>query len=96
VTPVGSAVTKCPLPTKQKVHWLEIELVGDDGQPIPWEEYKVILPDGAPAGGYLDENGFARLENIENPGTCRISFPKLDKDAWDEVPVSGEARTVPE
>jgi hypothetical protein len=89
VTPVGTAVTECPLKKKKRVHWLEIELVGEDDLPIPWEEYKVILPDGAPASGYLDEKGFARLENVESAGTCRISFPKLDKDAWDEVSASG-------
>ncbi|MBL8175827.1 MAG: hypothetical protein JNK48_14220 [Bryobacterales bacterium] len=84
MTPVGAAVTPCPL-EKKPVHWIEIELVGEDSQPVPWEEYQVVLPDGTEAGGYLDENGFVRIDGIETAGMCRIWFPRLDRDAWEEA-----------
>ncbi|HEY3744193.1 MAG TPA: hypothetical protein VGL53_30315 [Bryobacteraceae bacterium] len=86
--PVGTAVVPCPLQKKDKpVYWLQIELVGEDDKPIPWEEYKVILPDGTETDGYLDQDGFAGFEGIPQSGSCKISFPNLDKDAWEEVAV---------
>lgn len=79
----GSAVEPCPLAKKaDKPHWVEIELLGQDGSPVPLEEYRVNLPNGDVARGYLDENGRARIENIESAGTCKIQFPALDKEAW--------------
>ena len=86
--PVGATVISCPVesPARQ-VWWVEIELVGEDDQPIPWEEYKVVLPDGTVATGYLDQDGFARFEQIPRSGECEISFPNLDKDAWRKMAV---------
>lgn len=81
---VGSVVQSCPAkndPAK-KLHWIEIQLVGEDDQGIPWEEYLVELPDGTRQPGYLDGNGFARLSGFATGGTCKVSFPKLDRDAW--------------
>ena len=83
--PVGSVVSPCghPPPARPAVHWIEIRLVGEDGSPVPGEEYAVVLPDGTRARGYLDDQGFARVENITTPGTCRVFFPGLDAEAWD-------------
>jgi hypothetical protein len=73
-----------------KKSWIEIELVDEKGRPIPGEPYVVTLVDGTTTkSGSLDEKGFARIENIE-PGTCKVSFPNLDKDAW--TPASGGAK----
>jgi hypothetical protein len=41
----------------------------------------VALPDGSTRAGVTGEDGVARLEGIP-PGTCRVSFPDLDRDAW--------------
>ena len=68
----------------EELSWIEIELVGEDDEPIPGEKYKVTLPDGKVAEGTLDQNGFKRLERIP-PGNCQITFPKLDKDAWEKI-----------
>jgi len=67
---------------RQKTSWIEIKLVGEDGKPIPGEAYRVTLPDGKVADGTLDENGFARVSGFD-PGSCKISFPNLDQDAWE-------------
>jgi type VI secretion system secreted protein VgrG len=67
-----------------KKSWIEIELVDEDGNPVPGETYLVTTPDGAVAQGTLDENGFARVEGMD-PGTCKITFPALDKDAWEKA-----------
>lgn len=68
----------------KKLVWIEIELVGEDDKGIPGEAYKLTTPDGLVAEGTLDQNGFARIEGLE-PGTCKICFPKLDKDAWEKI-----------
>jgi hypothetical protein len=69
---------------EEKTAWIEIELVDEEDEPVPGEKYEIKLPDGSVAKGTLDGNGFARIEGIE-PGTCEITFPKLDKDAWEKI-----------
>ncbi|MEY2429493.1 MAG: hypothetical protein QOJ40_2378 [Verrucomicrobiota bacterium] len=70
---------------EKKKSWIEIEMVDEDKQPIPGVNYKITLPDGETvAEGTLDEKGFARVEGFE-PGTCKVSFPGLDQDAWEKA-----------
>ncbi|MBS3919724.1 MAG: type VI secretion system tip protein VgrG [Deltaproteobacteria bacterium] len=70
---------------EEKKSWIEIELVDEDDNPVSGEKYKVTLPDGKTvAEGTLDENGFARVDGID-PGNCKITFPSLDKDAWEKA-----------
>ena len=67
---------------KDKKHYIEIELHDDDGNPVPGEPYKITLPDGSVvASGTTDAKGYAKVNNID-PGTCKVTFPNLDKDAW--------------
>ena len=61
--------------------WIEVQLIGEDDKPIPYEKYVIALPGGATRTGTLDENGRARVEGIP-AGTCKVSFPDLDQDAW--------------
>jgi type VI secretion system secreted protein VgrG len=70
---------------KNKPSWIEIELVDEEKNPVPGEAYRITLPDGETvAEGTLDDKGLARVEGID-PGTCKITFPDLDKDAWEEL-----------
>ena len=74
-------------PTEEEIEeksWIEIELVDEEDNPVPGEKYKVTLPDGSVAQGTLDENGFVHIGGID-PGTCQITFPDLDKDAWEKA-----------
>jgi hypothetical protein len=82
---IGAICQPCtpPPPPLKTDHWLEIELIGEDNGPIGWEEYQVTLPDGANVRGYVDGHGLARVENIAQPGDCSITFPRLDRRAWD-------------
>jgi hypothetical protein len=84
----GSAVEPCPL-QRPKTEWLEIECIGEDGLPVPWIEYRVVLPDGKEVKGYLDGEGYARLEQIAKPGQCKITFPELDEEAWSFIESTG-------
>ena len=66
----------------KKKSWIEIDLVDKKGKPVAGEPYRVTLADGETvAEGTLDEKGHARVEGIE-PGTCKVTFPKLEKQAW--------------
>ena len=87
---VGQAAEKehsvfTPSPRLQPTHWIEIRLIGEDGNPIPEEEYRIHLPSGEPAEGRLDKNGWARVDGIPTGGTCKVTFPNLDKDAWNRA-----------
>lgn len=68
---------------KTKKSWIEIVLEDNQGKPVPGEAYRITLPDGSTlAEGTLDEKGFARVDGID-PGSCQVTFPNLDKDAWE-------------
>jgi hypothetical protein len=67
---------------KVKKAWIEIILVDAEGKPMPGVRYRITPPGGAPVEGRLNERGQAGLYQIE-PGNCKITFPDLDKEAWD-------------
>ena len=79
----GEAVAACP-PAPKKKTWIAIELVGEDNKPIPGVAYRIVLTDGTKQEGTLDEHGSARVDGID-PGTCVVTFPDLDKDAWQGI-----------
>jgi type VI secretion system secreted protein VgrG len=64
----------------EKKSWIEIELLDEEGEPVPGERYRITLPDGSTVEGTLDQNGFARVDGID-PGNCEVSFPDLDQDS---------------
>jgi hypothetical protein len=70
--------------TEEKLSWIEIELIDEADEPVAGERYEVTLPDGSVAKGSLDSKGFARIDGID-PGECQISWPDLDKDAWQKA-----------
>ena len=70
---------------EKKKSWIEIELVDEEKNPVPGERFKITLPDGETvAEGTLNEKGFARVDGID-PGTCKITFPELDQEAWEKA-----------
>jgi type VI secretion system secreted protein VgrG len=87
-TPAGSPTQSCgsaPTPdttvSPDKTHWIAIELVDELGKHVPYEDYRITLPDGTPIEGTLDKKGLARINGID-PGTCKITFPNRDKGTW--------------
>jgi len=54
--------------------WVEISVMGPDGNPAVDEEYVVHLPDGSERSGQLDSDGYAREEDIP-PGNYIVTFP---------------------
>jgi hypothetical protein len=57
--------------------YLEIELADEYGNRSAGEKYKILLPDGSEQEGTLDDNGYARVENVP-PGRVRIEFPEIE------------------
>ena len=87
-TPAGSPCQSCgSAPTadtpvsREKTHWIAIELVDHLGKRVPYEDYRITLPDGTPIEGTLDKKGRAKITGIDS-GTCKVSFPALDKEIW--------------
>lgn len=73
---------QAPEKQKEKNAWIEIILVDMEGKPVPGVKYRITPPGGEPVEGNLNEHGQAGLYMIE-PGNCKITFPDLDKDAWE-------------
>ena len=65
---------------KDKTHWIEVLLVDDQGQPVPGESVSIECPDGSVSSRCTDDQGLARVDYLD-PGSCKITFTKLDKDA---------------
>ncbi len=80
----GEQKSKPAKKNDEEQSWIEIELVDEDDEPVPGEKYKVTLPDDTVDEGTLDEKGFVRIEGIPS-GNCKITFPDLDKDAWEKA-----------
>jgi len=62
-------------------HWIDIELVGEDGVGISGARYSIVTSAGVTLTGTTDEHGSARVDGI-SPGTCRVSFPDYDESAF--------------
>ncbi len=67
-----------------KTSWIKLKLIDEAGKPVPGEAYKVKTSDGRTASGTLDEKGEAEVKGIE-PGNCEVTFPNLDKNAWEDA-----------
>ena len=67
------------------MNWILIELIGEDGKSIPGEHFRIELPDKSIREDKLDEHGRFFCYDFEKDGTCKVSFPDIDKDAWEEV-----------
>ena len=66
----------------EELTWIEIELIDEDDNPVPGERYQIEVADGRVIRGTLDNKGYARVEGLK-PGDCKVTFLKLDQDAWE-------------
>lgn len=61
-------------------HWVELELLDMEGEPVPHERYWIKLPDGTVRQGNLDARGLAYFDDLDL-GECEIRWPGRDEDA---------------
>jgi len=62
-------------------HFIEFQLVDENGDPVPGEPFKVRLPDQSIFTGTLDNEGKVRFDNII-AGQATITFTGMDKKEW--------------
>jgi hypothetical protein len=82
VQPCGAAPAAPTTVSAAKRHFVAIEMVDEEGKAAAGEDYRLTLPDGTVHEGTLDKKGRDRINGID-PGTCKITFPNLDKDSWE-------------
>lgn len=58
--------------------YVEIEIKDDDGKPVGNIKYTVYLPNGGVKEGYLDKNGYAKVENLP-PGGIEYKYDIRDR-----------------
>jgi hypothetical protein len=67
--------------TQTKLTWVEIQLLDDDGVPVPGIAYEIKLPDGSIKSGTTNSQGIARHEQVM-AGMCEVRFPSLHGGDW--------------
>lgn len=79
-TSPADPVQPCPL----QMHWIEIQMVGEDGFGLADQAYSITLPNGEERTGLTDANGLARIDGIPG-GQCKVRWTDLDREAWEEL-----------
>lgn len=78
----SNVVCPAPPPPQPAFTFVEFALVDMDGEPMPFERYRVTLVDGSVHEGQLDADGKVRYEGLLS-GDCKITFPELDSESWE-------------
>jgi len=83
---VLDAASIAPITPRETKTWVTIRLVddADPPQPVARARYRIKLPDATVREGSLDGMGIAHFEGLD-PGTCEVSFPDYDHDAWERM-----------
>jgi hypothetical protein len=63
-------------------HTVVIELVDVDNNPVPFEPYRIKLPDGRVETRTLDRHGRDRITGIREAGQCLVCFHQRDAATW--------------
>jgi hypothetical protein len=69
-----------PCPTDDP-HWIEFELVDQDGNPVPGEPFRVRLPDQSLRTGKTNQEGKVRFECI-TAGEATVCYTGFDTKDW--------------
>lgn len=69
-------------------HWIEVQLLGEDGEGIPWQRCRIVTSDQRVLSGHTDGSGVVRWSRIAG-GECRVCFPDLDAGAWEQLRTEG-------
>ena len=78
---VGDPVESCPM-KEEKKSFLEFSVADEEGKPLAGHRYRLELPDESVAEGIVGMDGKVRIDGVEK-GSCKISFPELDKSSWE-------------
>jgi type VI secretion system secreted protein VgrG len=75
---------KKPAEKDEPTSWIDLKMVDEEGNPVPGQSYEVTEADGTVHNGSLDHQGKAHVTLLK-PGNCKVSFPDLDKGAWEDA-----------
>ena len=64
--------------------WIEMEVVDEDGKPMPGQAYQCMMPDGRIEHGNLDSKGRVRFDGID-PGNCAFTLTDVAPDLWARI-----------
>lgn len=80
---LGDAMPNRPVvqPCIGSAHWIEFQLVDQDGEPVSGQPYRIRLPDQSVHTGTTDARGAVRFDGI-TAGEATISFVELDAREW--------------
>ena len=67
---------------QKEEHWIEIELLYEDGTCVAGAKYLIVTPDKQEKAGVTNAYGRARVDGIPVAGQCKISFPEIEGEAW--------------
>ncbi len=76
-----AAITPSALRKLKDPHWIEVELLDDNGQPVPNQRVLLVHEDGSEKSLVSDVEGRVRWEPIA-PGSVSVRLPDLDADLW--------------
>jgi type VI secretion system secreted protein VgrG len=76
---------KDPKEDEEEKSWLEVELVDEADEPVAGEKVLVTLPDGKVYSGRTNKDGVLKVTGVDKGATCQITFPDLDKEAWEKA-----------
>ncbi|WP_261854744.1 type VI secretion system Vgr family protein [Vibrio spartinae] len=76
---------------EEQKHIMEFFYMDPELQPYAGTKYKAVLSDGTELTGALDEDGYAKLENVPN-GVARIHY--LSDEAFDDIPRESISKVV--
>jgi hypothetical protein len=71
-------------PEAEPMAWISIELVDDEGNPVPNTDYRIECDDGRVRTGTTNLYGKAREEGLHD-GSCKVTFPSLNPPDWKKV-----------
>jgi hypothetical protein len=57
--------------------WIAIQLLNQDGDPVPRRGYRIVTPDNAVYDGQLDDKGYVKIDGIPS-GTCKVTCPYIE------------------
>ena len=65
------------------VHQIEIKVINALDQPAVGVFYQLVQPDGRTRTGTTDGDGLIKIDDIEKPGDCQLTFPDVDQQVPD-------------
>lgn len=73
-----------PGPLVEDNHWIEVQLLDGDDEPVVGERCRLVTSDERVFTGYTDATGLIRWTRLP-PGVCQITFLDLDDASFEKI-----------